>query len=241
MTREIQVEGKDVAQAVEKGLKELGLRRDQVEVTILSEGSGGFLGLGAKQAAVRIREKRWMGEEPRPQAPSNNKGAAAAPPAKASPAEAQQAVEAAKGALQEILNLTGLGQARVSAQWDDAQNRIKAEVECEDSRLLIGKDGATLRALQLLVGLIVHKRNKTQIPIQVDVAGYRKSQEEKVLTQIRSVVEEVKRTGRIYRLEPMDSSLRRLVHKALANSPEVETASEGEGSLRKVVIKPKKR
>lgn len=238
MTKEIQVEGRDVAQAVEKGLKELGLRRDQVEVTILSEGSGGFLGLGAKQAAVRIREKRWMGEEPHhPQVPSNNRAPAA--PVKASPAEVQQAVETVKGALQEILNLTGLGQARVSAQWEDSQNRIKAEVDCEDSRLLIGKDGATLRALQLLVGLIVHKRNKTQIPVQVDVAGYRKNQEEKILGQIRGAVEEVKRTGRVYRLEPMDSSLRRLVHKALANNPEVETASEGEGSLRKVVIKPR--
>ena len=66
--RETKTEAKTIQDAVEKGLAELGLRRDQVEVVVVSEGKSGFLGIGAKKACVILREKRWgesRGEEPR--------------------------------------------------------------------------------------------------------------------------------------------------------------------------------
>lgn len=52
----IEKEGKTVEQALEKGLLELGVRREDVEVEIASLGSSGFLGIfGAKPAKVRIK------------------------------------------------------------------------------------------------------------------------------------------------------------------------------------------
>jgi spoIIIJ-associated protein len=55
----IEIEGKTVAEAVEKALSRLGLRRDQVEVQTLQEASAGFMGLGAKPARVRVTQKIW--------------------------------------------------------------------------------------------------------------------------------------------------------------------------------------
>ncbi|MDA8130188.1 MAG: Jag N-terminal domain-containing protein [Elusimicrobia bacterium] len=60
--RETKAEAKTIQDAVEKGLAELGLRRDQVEVVVVSEGKSGFLGIGAKKACVILREKRWGSE-----------------------------------------------------------------------------------------------------------------------------------------------------------------------------------
>ena len=60
--KEIQVEEKTVQAAVDKALKELALRRDQVEVIVLEEGKKGFLGIGAKNACVVVREKKWTGD-----------------------------------------------------------------------------------------------------------------------------------------------------------------------------------
>ncbi len=57
--RETKTEAKTIQDAVEKGLAEMGLRRDQVEVVVVSEGTKGFLGIGAKKACVILREKRW--------------------------------------------------------------------------------------------------------------------------------------------------------------------------------------
>ena len=46
-----------VDEAIEQGLKELGLARDQVEIEILDEGSKGLFGLGNRQARVRLTLK----------------------------------------------------------------------------------------------------------------------------------------------------------------------------------------
>jgi len=57
--RETEQQGKDVQAAIESGLSQLRLRRDQVEVVIKEKGSSGFFGIGSKPAVVVIREKRW--------------------------------------------------------------------------------------------------------------------------------------------------------------------------------------
>jgi spoIIIJ-associated protein len=49
----------------------------------------------------------------------------------------------------------------------------------------------------------------------------------------------VKATGKPVRMEPMDSSMRRLVHRTLTTSPDVTTSSEGEGPWRKLVVRPR--
>jgi len=64
--RETKAEAKTIQDAVEKGLAEMGLRRDQVEVVVVNEGKSGFLGLiGAQKACVILREKRWGAGEGR--------------------------------------------------------------------------------------------------------------------------------------------------------------------------------
>ncbi|MBI4802353.1 MAG: Jag N-terminal domain-containing protein [Elusimicrobia bacterium] len=77
--KEIKVEAKTIQDAVEKGLTEIGLRRDQVEVVVVSEGSKGILGFGVKKACVCLREKKWTGgapeaEERRPERAAHGRG-----------------------------------------------------------------------------------------------------------------------------------------------------------------------
>ncbi len=62
MPHKVTVEAKEVAQAIEKGLKKMGLRRDQVEVKILENPRKGFLGIGARNAVVELRQKRWVSD-----------------------------------------------------------------------------------------------------------------------------------------------------------------------------------
>ena len=53
----IECEGKTKEEALENALQELGVNIDQVSVTLLSEGTKGILGLGAKPAKVRVTVK----------------------------------------------------------------------------------------------------------------------------------------------------------------------------------------
>jgi spoIIIJ-associated protein len=50
-------EGKNLDAAVTKGLETLGLSRAEVMITILEEGSGGFLGIGARPYRVRMMRR----------------------------------------------------------------------------------------------------------------------------------------------------------------------------------------
>jgi len=55
--KEIEKQGKSVEEAVESALKELGAKREEVEITVLEEGSRGLFGILSKQARVRVRLK----------------------------------------------------------------------------------------------------------------------------------------------------------------------------------------
>lgn len=298
--KSIEVEGKSVTMAVEKGLAELGLRRDQVEVQVLQEPNPGFLGLGSKLARVKLTEKSWEGEEARPRssgqrpiieksayAPSGRPAPRPAPrprreepshahrsegrshrgdrgdrgdrgergdrgseaaayrlqksPQPTPPPDPAKACEAAKAWLEELLKAMEIPAENFATDWDQAQLRVRVEFDTPDSQVLIGKDGKTIESLQFLTTLIVSRRLKTPVAIQVETGGYWRQKEESILTQVHQAIEEVKRTGRVVRLQPMDASLRRMVHRALAESPDVDTVSEGEGAWRKVVLRPKSR
>ena len=63
MPTKIKIQAKEVSDAITKGLRQLGLRRDQVEVSILQHPKKGFLGIGSRLAEVELRPKRWSTAE----------------------------------------------------------------------------------------------------------------------------------------------------------------------------------
>ena len=63
MPHKITVQAKEITDAINKGLKKLGLRRDQVEVNVLETPRKGFLGIGTRMAKVELRQKRWSGRD----------------------------------------------------------------------------------------------------------------------------------------------------------------------------------
>ncbi len=61
--KELKVEAKTIQDAIEKGLKKLSLRRDQVEIVIVKEGKKGILGIGSTKANIILTEKKWKGSD----------------------------------------------------------------------------------------------------------------------------------------------------------------------------------
>ncbi len=54
---------KSVEAAVDEGLRQLGVSRDQIEVEVVNEGSRGILGIGASDALVRLTRKPSAGAQ----------------------------------------------------------------------------------------------------------------------------------------------------------------------------------
>ena len=113
------------------------------------------------------------------------------------------------------------------------------EIEGEDSGLLIGTRGETLRALQFIVSFLVSRRLGERTNLMVDVEGYQQRRYDSVANLARRVAQRVAQRGRSIPLEPMPPNERRQVHMALADHADVVTESDGHGDRRRVVIHPK--
>ena len=75
-------------------------------------------------------------------------------------------------------------------------------------------------------------------PVIVDVEGYKNRQREKLESIARNAAAKAAKQHRSVKLRPMTPYERRIVHIALRDDECVETASEGEGSARHVVVVP---
>jgi len=244
----VEASGKTVEEAIEKALDELGAERDEVDVEVLSDGKG-ILGVGGGQAKVRVR--LLSGDEPEPGNEAERGDAPADEPVDETAADAEEGefiedeAEYAAQMLDHLLELMGI-QADVSIRDPetpgDGLGMAKAvlDIEGDDLGILIGRRGETLSSLQYLLNLMVSRQLQQHLSFTVDVEGYRRRRERQLTTLAHRMADQVKRTRRPVTLEPMPPNERRIIHLALAEDRQVETASLGEGDARKVAINPRR-
>jgi len=225
----VEFTGKTIEEAIENGLAALGKSRDQVEITVVSEGSRGLLGIGSESARVAIH----------PVVASD----APVPRAETSAEEAEVAL-AAQDVLANILRMMGIN-GRVEVLRDvevpgvDSVPFVLDIQGDEDLGVLIGRRGETLAALQYLTRLIVGHKTKVWSDFAVDVQQYKVRRGQALQNLAARMAERVEESGRAVALEAMPAAERRIVHLALRDHPKVTTQSIGEGENRKVMILPK--
>jgi spoIIIJ-associated protein len=110
-------------------------------------------------------------------------------------------------------------------------------IDGEDSAIVIGRHGETLKALEFLTNLI-YRPDQNMPKIRLDCGGYRVRREESLVRLAESVAREVLHKRSPISLEPMSSWERRIIHMALQGNPGISTSSEGEEPMRKIVIHP---
>lgn len=138
----------------------------------------------------------------------------------------------AKQITEKVLESMGIA-AVVEVESDEP---IYLSISSEDSALLIGKKGESLRALQTLINTIYRRQNYDGY-VGIDIAGYKKERVEKVQAAAQEAAEKVLSTGEEQHLRPMNSFERRAVHTQLANESDIVTESEGDGMDRHIVIR----
>jgi len=224
----LEVIAQSVDEAIEKGLADLGLPREAVEITVLDEGGSGLLGLGSRQARVRIS---ILAEEK------------SAPPdtsQESSPEESDETLTLVEEVITELLEKMNL-EASVQAHYGEKSDNLPhlpvlVDITGNDLSILIGRRAKTLNALQYIARLIIGKELQHGIPLSIDVEGYRARREKQVRQLARRVAEQVSDTGREQALEPMPPNERRFAHLELQDETQVYTESVGTDPHRKVVI-----
>jgi spoIIIJ-associated protein len=243
-----------INEAIEKGLAELELNRDAVDIEILDEGSRGLFGLGSHQARVRLIVKQNVPTTTEPDiVPSSSEipysDIAEEEPAVKSiripPANAKEQIplHVAQETVSELLAKMHI-EAQVEASYgevDDVRGTraILVDLSGKDLSILIGKRSETLNALQYIARLIVSKELGENITLVIDVEGYRTRRERQLRQLAHRMAEQAVKTGRKQTLEPMPPNERRIIHIELREDAHVTTESFGEEPHRKVTIIPK--
>ncbi len=251
----VEVSAKSVDEAIDDALEELGLKRQQVEIEILTAGKPGLFGIGGEQARVRVTALEEGTARPMAEAEEEEEDTARplAQPATAGeePAEieikdvASPEVDLAADHLSQLLafmEIDGDVTVRTPETPGDGLGRASAvlDVEGDDLGLLIGRRGTTLAALQYMINLMVSRDMGSRVLISLDIEHYRRRREDSLTGLAQRMADRVRQSGRSLTLEPMPAGERRIVHLVLAEDNTVTTGSVGEGDGRKVVIYPQR-
>lgn len=150
-------------------------------------------------------------------------------------------IEQVKQIILEILQKCGI---KGDVEFEDSITKgLIFNISSPDSFLLIGRQGATLHALQVITQALAAKRFSTDQPFwfTLDVDDYKRKREWYLKETAKGAVEQLKKTGRAVALEPMPNYERRLIHAYLQeHNSEVYTESIGQEPYRKIVIKFKR-
>ena len=241
----------NVEEAIAQGLAELCMAKDAVDVEVLDEGSRGLLGIGGRQARVRLTVKL---SQPEPEAGVPEKQEKPATATQSWPAEATEAKEADFSVLDdnllfvsrqtvaellEKMKITARIEVRYGDPDEEGQRPVLVDIHGDDLGVLIGRRAEILNAMQYLVNLIVSKQVEHWVQVVVDVEGYRARRERQLRQMAVRMADQAIKTGRRQVLEPMTAAERRIVHLELRDHPNVSTQSIGEEPQRKVTIVPK--
>lgn len=211
---EIEISATTVQEAIGKAEAQLGIPRDGFKVEVIREAKAGLLGVGGRDAVIRVF--------PLPAAEE-------APPEAAE----DEMIDVATDVLNNLLELLD-----VNGKVDllSAEIPVAFDITGDDLGILIGRRGQTLASLEYITKLIVTRRLQAWVPLSVDVAGYRRRRYESLQRLALYLAEQVKSGRRSINMEPMPADERRIVHLALADDPDVTTRSIGDGEERKVVV-----
>ncbi len=227
MSEEMIFEGKTTNEAIEKGLKELKVSKNDVEIKVIeNEEKRSFFDILAPRVvkvSMKIKENSLKSRNEKPKV------------------EVEIDIEKLKKS-QELIKefLDKFFEQSIKEKIDiDSQiekNIIKIDIEDSKADFLIGYRGETLNALQTILTAIATKECNEKVRVELDILNYREKRKKALEELAEKIAKSVIRTRKSITLEPMTPYERKIIHTKLQDNPKVKTVSIGEGTHRKVVV-----
>ena len=217
-------QGKTTNEAIENGLKELKVSRNQVEIKVLEkEDKRSFFSILTPRVVkveltLKETDKKTVNKVKEYDRNIDE-------------------IQEAKGEVEEFLN-TFLPQMDSSLSYESKVEdyTIMIEIKGNLAGTFIGYRGETLNAMQNILSAIANKKASGKIKLTLDIENYREKRK-KVLEDLADKVSKtVLRTGKSITLEPMTAYERKIIHSKLQDNSKIETHSIGENDNRRIVI-----
>ncbi len=223
MAKSVISEGKTTAEAIEKGLKQINLPKELVEIKVIEENKKSFFDiLAPKIVKVEIKEKE------------------AKKPEEFEIETTEEELEKAKKDIEKFL------EEFIKKFPEDTKYEINIKDKCiyvsiTGSKIgnLIGYRGEALYALENILKAISNKTSENRVIVRLDIEGYKEKRVKTLEDFAKRKAQIVEKTGKTIILEPMQAYERKIIHSFIQNNPKVETRSIGQEPHRKIVISKK--
>lgn len=218
-------EGKTTNEAIENGLKALGISKEDAEIKVLeNEDKRSFFSILAPRIVkveITNKQERKHEKEKKDKEELEN-------------IDFAKAIENVDKFLSDFIKTIPGKDLTYTVNQEDVY--VKVNIDGEDLNYLIGHRGETLNNLQSILSCIASKGSEYKVRVILNICGY-KEKREKALEELAEKLEKtVIRTKKSITLEPMTAYERKIIHSKLQNSKKVTTSSIGEEPYRKVVI-----
>lgn len=144
-------------------------------------------------------------------------------------------IDEIKQYLTQVVNNMGLD---VNFEVTTNYNRSIIKMYSDNNSILIGKNGQTLKSLEILIKQMLLTKYNIRFKFSLDVENYKTNKDKSLERMAKQLARDVVRTKTEVKLDNMTSYERRIIHNILTNFKGVKTESEGEEPNRHVVIKP---
>ena len=125
--------------------------------------------------------------------------------------------------------------ARIEISEEDGV--FTAKMFSNNNPILIGKEGRTLKSLQVLLRQALSNQIKFNVKVNLDASNYKVKKERFFEKDIKNIINDVMKSKDEVKLDPMNSYQRRIVHSVASEYYNIETESFGEEPERYVVIR----
>lgn len=207
----IEREGKTVSEATITACEDLGIPRSELEVEVLHEGSKGVLGIGVKNAKVRITVKNDSLSE-----------------------KGLRSKKVLEGILNHLVPSYSVG-------IHENADKIKLDIKnTNDKGLLIGKKGEMIKAMEYIVGKVAARDSDDgrEKRVSIDVDGYKRKREDTVSRVVKDTARKVRKTKRPVTLNPMSASERRIAYITLKRENGVSYETKVNRNEKRIMITP---
>ena len=226
-------EGKTSTEAIEKGLKELNVSKNKVDIKILEEEEKrsffSILTPRIVKVEMKLKDNPININKKTNSEKSNNHSV------EKKDIELNDYVKKVDVFLNEFISK--LPTRDLNCKVEEGDNcSIKVNIDGNDAGYLIGYRGDVLNSIQTVLTNIVTKESKEKIKVLVDIGGYREKREKDLQNLASKIANSVIKNRKNITLEPMPAYERKIIHTKLQDNDKIKTFSVGEEPYRKVVV-----
>ena len=239
---QLEATGKSVEIAIQNGLLECGMKREEVNVKVLEQG-GLFkkakvvLSWGEEVKTDKVEEIKQEIEEVKEETIEETTEEVETPVVEEKKKRIVDTTRIQEKGKEFLLGLAKMLDENATCEVTANENEVSFSLHGEKLGKLIGFHGDNIQSLQVLLSGLKAK-GEGAVRLYLDVDGYKANRNQAIIDLANKTAEQAVKIERNIHLDPMNAYERRIVHTTLQDRTDVTTESTGEGEKRHVVVKP---